>query len=273
MADHPVLIPTSQGPVGGIVSEPGGLRLGALVLLQGGGRAGRFGFNSEWARLARRLAALGIVVLRFDYWKESDSSMVSDELYRDGRGPSGRADRDLALAREVVPWFAQRVEGLELLLAGSCYGGRMAIELSADLPRIAATLLVVPYLRDPEQRLLWRERLERVKRGETGEGAEESVNSGLLDPVAVDAYRGSLAQAPSWLYMGAHDPGEVHALERMIGGPGSGLEVQIVPDVALYPGNDPDIQELVSDLIAGRVAKLLGVAPDQPLSPLSSPLA
>jgi dienelactone hydrolase len=272
--DHPVLIPTSQGPVGGIVTEPVGAPVGALVLLQGGGRAGRSGFDSEWTRLARRLAALGVVVLRFDYWREGDSSMITAERYREGRGPWGGGDRDLALLREVAPWFAERVEGLDLLVVGSCYGGRLAIELAGGLPRVRGTLLVVPYLRHPEQRLPWRDRLERVKRGETDHGVDERSDAALLDPVAVDAYRNSLAHARSWLLMGELDPGEVYVLERLIGGCGRGLEFQVVPGVALYPGNSPDIQELVSDQVSARVAEMLGIvaATDQPARAASAPL-
>ena len=32
--------------------------------------------------------------------------------------------------------------------------------------------------------------------------------------------------------------------------------------MALYPGNDPDIQEVVSDHVTARVARTLGIADD-----------
>lgn len=260
MSDHPVMIPTSQGPVGGIVSEPDGDRRAALILLQGGGRGGRAGYNACWTRVARDLADMGVVVLRFDYWKEGDSSLISERRHRGGRGPHGGGDRDLSLLREVAPWFRDRVPGLELLVFGSCYGGRLAVELAGELADVAATFLVVPYLRVPEQRLPWRDRLNRMLRGKAQPGPEEPLGPEILDPVAVDAVRSALARAPCLVMTGERDPGDVFVLERLLVGADGRLDVEVVPDKALYPVNYPDIQEIVSDRLEAWVAERLGRA-------------
>jgi hypothetical protein len=67
MTDHPLLIPTSEGPVGAIVSEPAGERRAGLALFPGYGRPARSGFNSFRTRLARELAQHGLEVMRADY--------------------------------------------------------------------------------------------------------------------------------------------------------------------------------------------------------------
>ena len=57
MSDHPVFVPTSSGPVGGIVTEPDGRLRAAAVILEGvGGR--RFGVNRVLTRTAWALAHL-----------------------------------------------------------------------------------------------------------------------------------------------------------------------------------------------------------------------
>jgi len=73
VTDHAVLIPTSEGPVGGIVSEPRGEPRAGLVLLPGYGRPARSGINSFWSRIARDLAARGAAVLRVDYSREGET--------------------------------------------------------------------------------------------------------------------------------------------------------------------------------------------------------
>src|SRR5205823_3473454 len=67
VSEHAVLIPTSAGPVGAIVTEPRGASRLGVVLFPGGGDAGRSGINASWARAARAIADRGLTVLRFDY--------------------------------------------------------------------------------------------------------------------------------------------------------------------------------------------------------------
>jgi|GEM_PF-4268232 len=260
LIEQPVLIPTSQGPAGGIVCEPEGSPRAALILLQGGGRAGRSGFSSQWAVLSRRLAALGATVLRYDYWKEGDSSMITAERYPIGTHLSANVARDLALLRDVASWFLARTGGLEPIVVGYCYGARLGLELAAGLPSAASTVLVVPYLRRIEEtdRANWTERMRRVHAGRQPEDqADRAQRSAvdLLDPVAVEAFERVVHRGPSWVLIGERDAGEAVALAEVLGD--RGLEVEIEPDVALYPGNEPDVQELVRRRIEARVSRLL----------------
>jgi hypothetical protein len=55
--------------------------------------------------------------------------------------------------------------------------------------------------------------------------------------------------------IGERDADEALALEHTLGD--RGLELEVEPGVALYPGNDPDIQELVSDRVAARLQQVL----------------
>lgn len=251
-------MPTSRGPAGGIVCEPAAAPRAALLFLQGGGRSGRSGFNSEWARLTRRLAALGTVVLRYDFWHEGDSSMITAE--RDDLGtdlPSNKA-RDLALLGEVAAWFRQRTEGLDLIVAGSCYGARLGLELAGGGCAAAATLLLVPYLRrfNEDDRGGWRERMQKV-RGEPGTAPERTRPAPLerVDPLVLEAFEAALRNGPSWVLVGERDAPEAVLLGQALGD--RGLEVQVEPGAALYPGNEPTIQQLVSDRFAARLSEFL----------------
>jgi dienelactone hydrolase len=266
LTEHPVLIPTSHGPVGGIVCEPVAPPQAALILLHTGGRSGRSGFSSEWALLSRRLAELGTTVLRYDYCKEGDSSTIAAGDDRVDAEISAKLATDLALLDEVVAWFRQRTRGLDLIVVGICYGGRLGLELAAKLRAVKSTMLVVPFLRpvDEDNRERWRERMLRVRRGETVDEVDGSANPReRLDPLVVDAFERALASGPAWVLIGERDADEAVALGRTLGD--RGLEVEVEPGAALYPGNDPGIQELVSDRVAARLRQVLERSATTPL--------
>ena len=251
MTDHALLVPTSRGPVGAVVSEPDGVRRAALALLQGGGRGGRAGVNAVWTGVARRLSELGLVVLRVDYSLEGDSHLIGPERGRD-RAPGWKGELDLELLREVIPWFRARAGGLDLFLAGSCYGGRLAMRLAAEEPALAGSLLIVPYLRSPEGRSGWRARLRRVRSG----GAPGPSDVGL-DPKMVEVARRLLARAPGWALVGEKDAADVESLKRVLGSDGASLEIETVPDVALYPVHYPQVQDEVSRRLVQRLERAL----------------
>src|ERR1044072_1965173 len=151
MSEHAVLIPTRLGPVGGIVSEPTSTQRGALILIQGLGSPGRAGVNANWTQLARDLARLGLVVLRFDLAHEGDSTATAPDV---PHGEGWRRSTDLAMLREIAPWFLQHTGERELLLAGSCHGGRVALEFAATESAARGLFLITPYLwsRQPSKR-------------------------------------------------------------------------------------------------------------------------
>lgn len=259
LSEHPVLIPTSRGPAGGIVCEPDGPPRAAVLLLHTGGRSGRSGFGSEWALLSRRLAGLGATVLRYDFCKEGDSAMIAIEDERVDSAITVKLATDLALLDEVAAWFRQRTPGLDLIVVGVCYGGRLGLDLAARLDAVSGTLLVVPFLRpvDEDNRERWRQRMEKVQRGEPVEEVERPApgSAERLDRRVPEAFARALDGGPAWVLIGERDAGEALALAEPLGE--RGLEVVIEPGAALYPGNDPDIQELVSDRVTARLGQLL----------------
>lgn len=247
MTDHPVLVPTAEGPVGGIVSEPRGEPRGALMLLPGYGRPARSGINSFWARLARECAELGLVVLRVDYSREGETLPI-------GIGVSGQVAKralDMRLLEQVLPWFRSRIGDLGLLLAGSCSGARAAIELGGREPAaIAGILLIAPYLR-----------------ALAGSGPAEPNPDELpaVDPLLVELMQAVLDRAPAWILAGEHDTADLPLLQRLLGPTRQRLELEVVPGMALHLLDKPALQAEVRARLLARVERALsGDAPARP---------
>lgn len=256
--EHPVLIPTSQGPAGGIVCEPDGPSRASLLFLHTGGKSGRSGFSSEWALLSRRLAALGVTVLRLDFCTDGDSLMIGEDRYPVHAAVPTKVAIDRVLLRDVIGWFRERTGRRDLILAGACYGTRLGLELARSDPEVTATLMIYPFFRrnTDEDRARWRERMLTVRRGDSPDDLDQSDSESVerFDPDAIDALREAQASGLTWVLTGALDPDDPLVLERIMSS--SRFEVEVVPDIALYPGNDPDIQELVSDRVTARVRRL-----------------
>lgn len=252
MTDHPILIPTARGPVGAIVSEPDAGPSAALVLLQGGGPPARCGVNAIWTRIARELAERGVLVLRFDFACEAESAMVGADV---PRGPAWRSAVDLPVGREVIAWFRERA-GIELLLAGSCYGARMALELGAEDPRVEGVFVTAPYLAGVRQR-----GMARNGNGDGGAAAElpnpPQSEHDRLSAVAVDSAREIVARGrPLWILIGEQDDQSALELESRLRGAATGLlEVEVAPGVALHPGTDPAAQELTRSRLVDRIVR------------------
>jgi dienelactone hydrolase len=246
LTDHPVFIPTSEGPVGGIVSEPDGECCAAIVLLAGYGRPARSGVNSFWTRMARSLAELGVVALRTDYCREGETLPIGEG----GSGQIWKRDLDLHLLEQVAVWFRGRVGNIPLLLAGSCSGARLAIELAGREPdAVAGTFLIVPYLRALAQ-----------------PGREGSAESGALnavDSLVVDCLQASLGRSPGWILTGERDSPDVSMLTRLIGSTPHELDVELVPGVALHLLDQPYLQDEVSARLMARVSDVLAATARQ----------
>lgn len=237
MTDHAVLVPTSEGPVGGIVSEPQGEARTALILLPAYGRPARSGVNAFWTRIARSAAGLGVLTLRFDYSREGETLPIGEG----GSGQMWRRDLDLRLLDQVATWFRAQIDGVSLLLAGSCSGARMAIELAGREPdAVAGTLLVVPYLKALAQ--------------PDREGSAELLQDlNPVDPSVVDCTRAILAQIPCWVLVGEHDDPDLPRLQRLLGPTSHDLEVEVVPNAAVHLLDQPHLQHEVASRLLARL--------------------
>lgn len=138
--EHTVIIPAGQHDLYGIYAQPvQGDRQPAILLLTGGGHKSMMGRNRTWVRLARRLAAEGFPVLRFDYHGVCESTGTVKEFWLD--------DPFVEDLEGAVNWL--RAQGMSgLILVGECFGARTILAAAEGLPELrAAALLSVP-LRD-----------------------------------------------------------------------------------------------------------------------------
>jgi hypothetical protein len=243
--DLPLLLPTSAGPVGAILTEPDGSPRAAALLLEGvGGR--RFGVNQMWTKAARAMADLGIVTVRVDH---------------PGRGESWLATssprRQEAILREVAGWFRDRTNDLDLLLVGVCSGARLALAMSAEDPPVAALAMVVPHLRAlPGSRLEAAARRVRSRLGWS--------SPATLDRHSERAWRVASSRLRPWVLMGEGDPSLEHmarlsALTQRWGG---ALELEVVPGMALHRHTTLQAQEeTVARLTRWAVRVVPGTVP------------
>jgi dienelactone hydrolase len=268
MTDHAAILSTAAGPVGAIVSEPDGPPRAALVLLQGGGPPCRAGVNAGWARLARDFAERGVAVLRFDFACEGDSTVAGQEVERE---VGWRRNTDLAILRELAPWFRDRVGVDELLLAGSCHGGRIALDFASEDRHVVASFLIVPYLWNvppnlrPDKQMMKQKSLPRAselydrgssdvqdQRAAAGE-VEAVLDKSPLEESFVESCRGALESGPVWILIGEGDSQKPVELKQRLGAEGEGLEVEVVPEMIVHPVTHPEVQELVAKRLTERV--------------------
>jgi dienelactone hydrolase len=247
VTDHPVLVPTGAGVLGGMVSEPAGPAGAAAVLLQGG--AGfRFGPNRVWARAARAMARQGVVVLRVDYLGAGDSD------------PGPASDRRAAV-REAVAWFRDRAGPAELLLVGSCYGARLAIHLAAEEQAVGGFLLLNPFLgparaapRGAGRLLALPARARARLRHRPAHGATRR-----LDPALRAALGRALPRTGGHAVVGDRDPAAAALLaaRRSLGGLGTHLGVEIIPGTSVRAWGTAAVQEELVRRVAGWTAERL----------------
>jgi dienelactone hydrolase len=251
VTDHAIVVPTQLGPVAGIVSEPSGEQRGALIFVQGLGQPGRAGVNANWTRLARDLARLGLVVLRFDLCSEGESTPVGDDVEH---GEGWRRSTDLAVLREVAPWFMRRVGETELLLAGSCHGGRVALEFAANESAVRGLFVITPYLwaREPATREETGPHPEPVWAGGPTLNREEELAGG---------FAACLSRGPVWVFVGGDEVEQVQPYARRLeraGGPS--FELEVAPDMPIHPVGHPLQQELVHRHLLDRVTAALAAS-------------
>jgi dienelactone hydrolase len=249
MSDHAFIVPTSRGPVSAIVSEPEGGQRGALALLQGAGHPCRAGVNGLWTRVARDLAGLGLVVLRFDFAAEGDSTPVGEDA---PRVHAWRRSIDMSLLREVTPWFLEQAGERELLVAGSCYGARLALEFAATEPVAKGVFLLVPYLEDREPQLRDAGEEDPPPRLDDRTWAAGATLNGYSELLA--GFRACLARGPVWILVGEDEAESARRFERSLAATELPFELEIVPGMPeLHPVTNPVQQDTARRRLVGRV--------------------
>ena len=176
----------------GVISDPPSPAAGerpALVLLNAG-LLHRVGPNRLYVRLARRLAASGFVVARFDLSGVGDSRAASER--------SGFHERAVAETRACMDLLAAR-GARRFLVGGLCSGADSALRVAAEDERVVGAALIEPLSAPSAGHLVhsYRERLLRPKswlrlltgRSEAWSALAELVG-GRLRRRGTDAHRG-----------------------------------------------------------------------------------
>jgi pimeloyl-ACP methyl ester carboxylesterase len=104
------------------------------VVLLNAGILHRVGPNRLYVTIARRLAALGFTVLRFDVWGIGDS-----------QDHDGALDRDKTFVDdtiEALDMLGDRVAARQYLVMGICMGARIGLEVAARDTRVTGLALM-----------------------------------------------------------------------------------------------------------------------------------
>lgn len=137
MNERPVSFGATKS-LSGILTEPAGGRSGLpAALLLNAGFLHRVGPNRLYVVLARRLAALGLPVLRFDY------SGLGESLPRQDGLPLGQTV--LSEGVEAMDFLAASGVAEKFLPMGLCWGGENAQRLAATDRRVVGAALIDGY--------------------------------------------------------------------------------------------------------------------------------
>ncbi len=136
MKEEAVLFGARQSLVG-IVTEPATVsvpRTGTAVVLLNAGIVHRVGPGRIYVKIARELAAMGFVVLRFDFAGIGDSAVRQDCLCFEKSA--------IAEAQEALQ-FLKAKKGIEhFILLGGCSGAFASFEAAACDSRVVGTVLI-----------------------------------------------------------------------------------------------------------------------------------
>lgn len=242
--------------MGAVVSEPEEEPRGALILLHGGGPPCRSGTNALCTGLAHDLTALGLVVLRFDFVCEGDSTMVGRDVPRDG---AWRRTVDLYLLRRMASWLRERTGKRELLLAGVCYGARLSLEFAATDTATKALFLVAPYLWNREPHLLDADEKDvpPLLDGRAWSGGTTLDN----DDDLFEGFRACLARGPVWVLAGQGEDVPVRPFEHRFADAARPMELDLVPGMPLHPVVHRSQQAIVRQRLVERVTRTLAEQP------------
>ena len=169
--ETPVFIQSGHETLFGILTEPPACPpRGTVLILWGGDKLPTFGKNQIKTRMARRFAIAGYSSLRIDYPGNGDST---------GSPPPYSLENPFVEhAIAATGWLSQH-EGSNVVLLGSCFGGRLALAALESLASVAGIILIAPPVwdyTDPDP-AAHRRRLSDADR-------IRKASAGFLDPVA-----------------------------------------------------------------------------------------
>lgn len=126
-----------DGRLAGVVTEPDTSVVRGAVVLVTAGLVPSFGPFRLYAELARRLAADGFVVMRFDVEGIGDSVVAHPGLPFVERAALG--------VRSAAEYMRDRWPGRELVLGGLCSGAEDSFRAAAALPSVRRVVLIDPF--------------------------------------------------------------------------------------------------------------------------------
>lgn len=145
MKEEPVLFGEARSLVG-IMTDPlsgNGSRLTPAVILLNPGIVHRVGPGRIYVKIARALAAIGFVVLRFDFSGIGDSGVRRDHLQFEKS-----AVRE---AQDAMDWLSATRGIGHFILLGGCSGARIALQTAcSDARVVGAVLMNFPMAEDDE---------------------------------------------------------------------------------------------------------------------------
>ena len=142
MREEAVLIDRAQA-LAGVVTHPDDSKVDPDlpgVILLNIGLLHRVGPNRIYVKLARRLAAQGFVVLRFDFTGIGDSNSSTDSR--------PFQERWLDETGDVMEWLAETRGTQRFITVGICEGGVSSFNTARSDPRVVGAAVINPHFHD-----------------------------------------------------------------------------------------------------------------------------
>jgi hypothetical protein len=106
------------------------------VLLLNAGLIHHIGPNRIYVKMARLLASMGFVVMRFDFSGIGDSGVRTDKL------PAFKSV--IEETQQVMDWFTQQKGVKQFIAIGLCHGAEVAFEIATIDHRVKGAVLINP---------------------------------------------------------------------------------------------------------------------------------
>jgi len=216
----PVYVPSRGESLGAVVTVPEDPAAETAVVLLASRARDRAHRNGLWVRTARTLAGDGMYALRLDNPGVGNST-GSPRL-------PGMGDLPWWAVEDACRFLLDHVPARRILLAGTCYGGRVVLEAASRIPQVEGVAVVVaPVLETPSSTSRLRLRAgSLLGRGEPGRSPDRPIDRGFAT-----ALEGFLARGRAYFLYGDRDrlwPELRSALDRLRP-PADRYEVELVP--------------------------------------------